>query len=99
MPKTHRVTLEYVLLEGVNDAPEDARRLAKLAQGLRGKINLIPLNPDPELPYKRPTREAVEAFQQILCDEKLTANVRWSKGLDVDAACGQLAGRWRPKDE
>lgn len=99
LPRTHRITFEYVMLAGINDQLDDARRLVKLVHGLRTKINLIPFNPDSALPFQRPTREAAEAFQQILLDAGLTVSIRWSKGLDVDAACGQLAGRWRPPAE
>jgi len=96
LDRGERMTFEYVLLAGENDSTDDAERLARLMRGLRCKVNLIPLNPDPALPYKRPTRPVVEAFQNVLLRHHLTVSVRWSKGLDVDAACGQLAGRWRP---
>lgn len=85
-----RLTFEYVLLGGSNDAPEDARRLARLLAGLRCKINLIPWNPG-ELPYRAPQREAIERFQSILAGKGFPAFVRLPRGQDVMAACGQLA--------
>jgi 23S rRNA (adenine2503-C2)-methyltransferase len=84
------LTFEYVLLGGFNDSPEDARRLAKLLANLRAKVNLIPWNPG-ELPYEQPNPERIEAFRQILNDKSIPAFVRYSRGQDVMAACGQLA--------
>jgi 23S rRNA (adenine2503-C2)-methyltransferase len=88
-----RITFEYVLIEGVNDTLEDARRLTVLLKGLKKKINLIPLNPDPWVPLKRPSEERVLAFQQTLIEHHMTANIRRPRGDDVSAACGMLAGR------
>jgi 23S rRNA (adenine2503-C2)-methyltransferase len=85
-----RLTFEYVLLGGFNDRPEDARRVARLLAGLRAKVNLIPWNPG-ELPYKMPTPAAVEQFRAILVDRAVPAFIRYSRGRDVMAACGQLA--------
>jgi len=84
------LTFEYVLLGGFNDSPEDARRLAKLVANLRAKVNLIPWNPG-ELPYEEPNPEKIQAFRQILNDKGIPAFVRYSRGQDVMAACGQLA--------
>jgi 23S rRNA (adenine2503-C2)-methyltransferase len=84
------LTFEYVLLGGFNDSPEDARRLAKLVANLRAKVNLIPWNPG-DLPYEQPNPEKMEAFRQILKDKSIPAFVRYSRGQDVMAACGQLA--------
>jgi 23S rRNA (adenine2503-C2)-methyltransferase len=84
------VTFEYVLLGGFNDAPEDARRVAKLLANLRAKVNLIPWNPG-ELPYKKPDEARIEEFRRILEDKGARAFVRYSRGQDVMAACGQLA--------
>jgi 23S rRNA (adenine2503-C2)-methyltransferase len=84
------LTFEYVLLGGFNDAPEDARRVAKLLGNLRVKVNLIPWNPG-ELPYKKPDEARVEAFRGILEEKGVRAFVRYSRGQDVMAACGQLA--------
>jgi 23S rRNA (adenine2503-C2)-methyltransferase len=84
------LTFEYVLLGGFNDAPEDARRVAKLVAGLRCKINLIPWNPG-ELPYAAPDAGRIEEFRRILVEKGQLAFVRYSRGQDVFAACGQLA--------
>ena len=84
------LTFEYVLLGGFNDHPEDARRLSKLISNLRAKVNLIPWNPG-ELPYYPPDAVRVEAFRKILADKGHLVFVRYSRGQDVMAACGQLA--------
>jgi 23S rRNA (adenine2503-C2)-methyltransferase len=85
------LTFEYVLLGGVNDAPEDARRVVKLLASLKSvKVNLIPWNPG-ELPYQEPSEERIEEFRRILNDKGIPAFVRYSRGRDVMAACGQLA--------
>jgi 23S rRNA (adenine2503-C2)-methyltransferase len=86
-----RLTFEYVLLEGCNDSDADARRLADLLRGLRAKVNLIPYNSGPELPYRSPPFERVLAFQQILTDRRIPAFIRVSRGQDIHAACGQLS--------
>ncbi len=86
-----RLTFEYVLLGGFNDTAADARRLVALIRGLRSKVNLIPWNAVPALPYRAPTDEAVETFQQILREAGLLAFIRRSRGQDVFAACGQLS--------
>jgi len=83
-------TFEYVLLGGVNDTPEDARRVARLIAHIRAKVNLIPWNPG-NLPYRAPTPESIEAFQRILMEKKVPTFIRYSRGQDVFAACGQLA--------
>jgi 23S rRNA (adenine2503-C2)-methyltransferase len=85
-----RITFEYVLLDGINEAPEDARRLAALLRGLRAKVNLIPFNDWPGSGYRRPPLARILAFQAILLEHGVTATVRWSKGEDIGAACGQL---------
>src|SRR4029079_11624406 len=90
LKKRSRITFEYVLLEGVNDTPEDARRLAKLLGGMKAKVNLIPLNPAPGIPFERPSDARVDRFAQILADRHLTVSVRKSRGRDIRAACGQL---------
>jgi len=87
-----RITFEYVLLAGVNDAPEDASRLIRLVSGIRCKINLIPFNEFPGSGFSRPSEERVDRFQHILHKAYLTATVRRSKGNDILAACGQLTG-------
>jgi 23S rRNA (adenine2503-C2)-methyltransferase len=90
LKRRSRITFEYVMLAGVNDTPEDARRLAKLMHGIKSKVNLIPLNPAPGIPYARPSDERVDRFAQILADRYLTVSVRKSRGRDIRAACGQL---------
>jgi 23S rRNA (adenine2503-C2)-methyltransferase len=85
-----RITFEYVLLAGVNDSPEDARRLVKLLSGIKAKVNLIPLNPAAGIPFERPSDERVDRFAQILADRFVTVSVRKSRGRDIRAACGQL---------
>ena len=91
-PLNHRrrITFEYILFAGVNDSLDDARRLAALLRPLKAKINLIPFNEHPELPYQRPTAAAVEAFLDFLLERNLTVMTRRSKGADISAACGQL---------
>jgi 23S rRNA (adenine2503-C2)-methyltransferase len=90
MKRRSRITFEYVLLKGVNDTPEDARRLVKLLAGIKGKINLLPLNAAPGIPFERPEDSRVDAFAKILVDKGLTVSVRKSRGRDIRAACGQL---------
>ncbi len=86
-----RLTFEYVLLGGINDSDADAARVAELVQGIRSKINLIPYNPGPELPYRPSPLERILAFQQILTDRHIPAFIRISRGQDIRAACGQLS--------
>jgi 23S rRNA (adenine2503-C2)-methyltransferase len=90
LKKRSRITFEYVLLEGVNDSPEDARRLAKLLAGIKAKVNLIPLNAAAGIPFDRPSDERVDAFAQVLADRHINVSVRKSRGRDIRAACGQL---------
>jgi 23S rRNA (adenine2503-C2)-methyltransferase len=85
-----RLTFEYVLLAGVNDAPEHAREVAELVRGIRAKINLIAMNPGSELPYRMPDPEIVLAFQRILTSAGIPAFIRRPRGRDIFAACGQL---------
>ena len=85
-----RITFEYVLLDGVNDTPEDAKRLVKLLEGIRAKVNLIPLNAAPGIDYARPPDDRVDRFAGILADRGVTVMVRKSRGRDIRAACGQL---------
>jgi 23S rRNA (adenine2503-C2)-methyltransferase len=93
-----RITFEYVLLDGVNDTLEDARRLAELLRGIPAKVNLIPYNENPGLGFAAPRPEAVQAFLEALVARKLTAVVRRSRGRDISAACGQLAREGGPGD-
>ncbi|MDR2337091.1 MAG: 23S rRNA (adenine(2503)-C(2))-methyltransferase RlmN [Deltaproteobacteria bacterium] len=86
------ITIEYVLLRGVNDSVADRRRLKKLLHNIPVKINLIPYNTNVELGFERPSREVLVEWQQDLCNSKFNTTIRWSKGNDVNAACGQLIG-------
>ena len=88
-----RITFEYVLIDGINDSPKDAKRLLKILQGIPSKVNLIPLNEAPEIPFKRPSKERIGHFQEILMEGGLTAIIRASKGAEISAACGQLQGK------
>jgi len=88
--KGKMITLEYILIAGVNDDPAQARPLAKLAQRLNAKVNLIPYNKVEGLSWVRPTDEAQESFLAALERQKVTATLRREKGHDIDAACGQL---------
>src|SRR5437867_3280960 len=90
LQKRRRITFEYVLLAGVNDSPQDAKRLAKLLGRVKSKVNLIPLNAAPGIPFERPSDEAIDRFAKILADSGLLVSVRKSRGRDIRAACGQL---------
>jgi 23S rRNA (adenine2503-C2)-methyltransferase len=85
-----RITFEYVLLNGVNDAPEHAREVVELLRGLRAKVNLIALNPGPGIDFSTPAEERVTAFQQVMIRAGIPAFVRRPRGRDIYAACGQL---------
>ena len=88
--KRRRITFEYVLLDHVNDTPDDARRLVRLLNGLKAKVNLLPLNEAAGIPFKRPSDDRVNAFARILADRDVRVSVRKSRGRDIRAACGQL---------
>ena len=81
-----------LLIEGINDGDEDAKRLVRLLADVRAKINLIPLNPFPGLDMSPPSTEKIQHFQDILIENHFTAIIRKSKGQDISAACGQLSG-------
>jgi 23S rRNA (adenine2503-C2)-methyltransferase len=85
-----RITFEYVLLDRVNDSAEDARRLVRLLKGIRAKVNLIPFNDWEGSGFQRPPLQRILAFQSLLLEEGIRTTVRWSKGEDIGAACGQL---------
>jgi len=87
------VTFEYVMLDGINDAPAQARALGKLLAGHPAKVNLIPFNPFPGTPYRRSAEAAVTRFRDELVRGGIIATVRRTRGDDIDAACGQLVGR------
>jgi 23S rRNA (adenine2503-C2)-methyltransferase len=88
-----RITFEYVLLEGVNDSPQDAKRLLRILRGIPSKVNLIPLNEAAEIPFRRPSDERIRSFQESLMKGGMAAIVRTSKGSDISAACGQLQAK------
>jgi 23S rRNA (adenine2503-C2)-methyltransferase len=87
------ITFEYVMLKGVNDAPDHARELARTLADVPCKINLIPFNPFDDSGFERTAMERVKLFQKILMDEGFIATIRKTRGDDIDAACGQLAGQ------
>jgi 23S rRNA (adenine2503-C2)-methyltransferase len=90
LPPTRRLTFEYVLLAGVNDQADDARRLTKLVRGIVCKINLIPFNEFPGSPFRRPSDGDISVFQAIVRQAGLDVFIRKSRGRDVLGACGQL---------
>ncbi|MCU0809647.1 MAG: 23S rRNA (adenine(2503)-C(2))-methyltransferase RlmN [Thiobacillaceae bacterium] len=87
------ITFEYVMLAGVNDAPEQARQLIELTRDVPCKFNLIPFNPFPDSGYEKPRIEAMRVFREILQDAGYVVTTRKTRGDDIDAACGQLAGK------
>ena len=93
LPPRERITFEYVLIQGVNDAEGDARKLTQILKGIRCKVNLIPLNECPEIPFRRTRGKAVLLFHKILMEAGYTTIIRESKGDAISAACGQLRGR------
>jgi len=96
LPPRRRTTMAYVMVKGVNDRPRDARELTRLLHGVRCKINLVPLNPFPGLDLERPEDSRVLEFQALLRARGLSTHVRFSRGTDILAACGQLAAAPSP---
>jgi 23S rRNA (adenine2503-C2)-methyltransferase len=97
LPPRKRITFEYILLDGVNDSPKQARELVRILHGVRAKVNLIPFNPvSPHFDsgYRRPSEGRILAFQEVLHRAQLTAIIRQSRGADISAACGQLVARY-----
>lgn len=90
LKRRERITFEYVLLDGVNDTPADAKRLAGLLRGIKAKVNLLPLNEAAGIPFKRPSDERVNTFARVLAERDVRVSVRKSRGRDIRAACGQL---------
>jgi 23S rRNA (adenine2503-C2)-methyltransferase len=90
LSKRRRIMFEYVMLAGVNDSDEDARKLVKVLAGVKAKVNLLPLNAAPGIPFDRPSDERINTFAKILVDRGLMVSVRKSRGRDIRAACGQL---------
>jgi 23S rRNA (adenine2503-C2)-methyltransferase len=93
LPPRERITFEYVLLQGVNDAEADARRLVHILRGIRCKVNLIPFNECPGIAFRRPQEKVVLRFQKVLMEAGYLTIIRESRGGDISAACGQLRGR------
>ncbi len=93
-----QVTYEYVLLHGINDRPQDSRALANLLAGRKAHVNLIPYNPVEGLPFERPEPAAIRRFVVTLKDRGVSVTVRKTKGLPIDAACGQLRRRLDPAE-
>ncbi len=91
--RREKVTFEYVMLDGVNDSAEHARRLARLLASVPSKVNLIPFNPFPGAPYRRSDLAAIDRFREVLIGAGIMTITRKTRGEDIDAACGQLAGR------
>jgi len=85
-----RLSFEYVLLANVNDLPEHAAELATHLRGFQCHVNLIPYNPIQEADYQRPTPNRINSFVSVLKEKKIAVSVRYSRGLEADAACGQL---------
>jgi 23S rRNA (adenine2503-C2)-methyltransferase len=90
LPPRRKLTFEYILIEGLNDSPAQARQLAKLLRPIKAKINLLPFNEHEGSDFKRPAEPRIFQFQKILQDADYTTIIRQSKGTDISAACGQL---------
>jgi len=90
------VFFEYTLMAGINDSIEDARRLPGLLKGIASKVNVIPMNPHPDAPYRPPSQEVVNRFTATLYNAGVRVTLRRDRGRDIDAACGQLANRAVP---
>lgn len=99
LPPRRKITFEYILIKGVNDGLDDARRLVKLLRPIRAKINLIPFNAHPGSAFGRPDPSRVIQFQEFLADHNYTVIVRHSKGQDIGAACGQLRAKLVPEEK
>jgi 23S rRNA (adenine2503-C2)-methyltransferase len=93
MKPRKKITFEYILINNINDKKEDAIRLCKLLAPIKAKVNLIPFNEHGKSSFKKPSKEKISNFMQILLDAKLTAIIRKSKGDDISAACGQLKAK------
>ncbi|MBW2092930.1 MAG: 23S rRNA (adenine(2503)-C(2))-methyltransferase RlmN, partial [Deltaproteobacteria bacterium] len=91
LPSRRMITIAYVLLKEVNDSERHARQLTRFLSGLRCKVNLIPFNPYPGAQFEMPEEDRILAFKDVLVRKHYTAIIRWSKGREISAACGQLA--------
>jgi len=96
MPKRKRIMFEYILIKDLNDSEADAKLLAQKLKGIPCKINLLPYNESEGLPFRRPADDSIDLFQNILWKAGYTVMVRSSRGADISAACGQLAGKMAP---
>ena len=92
-----KITFEYVMLDGINDSPQDARALSRLLSHIPGKINLIPFNPFPGTAYRCSSSETITQFRHILQQAGYVITTRKTRGDDIDAACGQLVGKVQDK--
>jgi 23S rRNA (adenine2503-C2)-methyltransferase len=99
MPKRKRIMFEYIMLAGINDSPENAHELARRLRDIPCKINLLPYNESPTLPYTGTPMPQILAFQKILMNANYSVFIRSSRGSDISAACGQLASRKMTTDE
>ncbi len=105
LPRGRKITVEYILIDGVNDSLQEARRLAALLRPINAKINLIPFNEHSGCHYRRSSPQTIQAFQNELLKRHYTVIIRQSKGADISAACGQLRvrrgdkGCWRVCDQ
>jgi 23S rRNA (adenine2503-C2)-methyltransferase len=90
LPPRRRITFEYVLLAGINDSDADARRLGRLLRPFRCKVNLIPFNEHPYVPFRRPSPDRVARFRELVTAARVAVYVRTPRGDDISAACGQL---------
>lgn len=97
LPDKRKATIEYTVIEGMNDKPQHARELAGLLRALPCKINLIPFNPFPESDFRRPEMSATRHFQKILHEAGYVVTIRTPRGDDIDAACGQLVGQFEDR--
>lgn len=93
LPGRRKLTIEYVLIKGVNDSPDDVKRLVRLLSGIPTKINLIPFNEHEGCSFRAPDQETIDRFHSYLLDKHFTVITRSSRGSDISAACGQLRGR------
>jgi 23S rRNA (adenine2503-C2)-methyltransferase len=94
LPNRARITFEYVMLRGINDSPDDAKRLAAILKGIKCKINLIPYNASSYLGFQSPDPESVQRFNDYLLGHNFTTIIRDSRGQDIHGACGQLGMRY-----
>jgi 23S rRNA (adenine2503-C2)-methyltransferase len=93
LPARRMITFEYVMLGGVNDSLDDAKRLVRLISNIPAKVNLIPFNEHEGCSFRKPDQEDIDRFHRFLLDKHITVITRSSRGADISAACGQLKGR------